>query len=323
MATENTKVVVKQPAVFKLNSKDDFPTWYAQFKNYADSVGIGADDFFKALSSFLDTPAFTVVQNLKVPEADKKDEDKFKPILTAALTRKEKIPPRLALRYRAQEPEESLAEFAFALELLANKANIPDDSKPEMLVDSFCTGVRDTDLSIKLLETNFASLSLAVDQAQKIEGASKIRNFVRPSSSTANPEQSLEILATNPAPANTGRPVTYQQNQQPNANFGNAAQHLDYNAPSFQPNHHHTAGYGNSRFDNGSRYVQNNHTSYNRPRNSGLHNQFGNGNGAYQGNRNVQKRCWFCNRVGHLIRNCRTRANNEAQNFQTRPSPRQ
>ena len=196
MATNNTnsKVVVKQPAVFKLNSKDDFPTWYAQFKNYADSVGINADDFFKALSSFLDTPAFTVVQNLKVSEADQKDETKLKPILTAALTLKEKIPPRLALRYRAQEPEESLAEFAFALELLANKASIPDASKPEMLVDSFCTGVRDTDLSIKLLETNFASLSLALDQAQKIEGASKIRNFVRPSSSTANPEQSLEVL---------------------------------------------------------------------------------------------------------------------------------
>ena len=315
------KITVKQPSVFKLNSTDDYPTWYAQFNNYADAVKIEAKDRFVALSSFLDTPAFTVVQNLGITEEEKPDPAKFGPILEAALKRKEKIPPRLALRYRAQESEESLAEFAFALELLANKANIPKDTRPELLVDSFCTGVRDTDLSIKLLETSFASLSLALDQAQKIEGASKIRNFVRPSNSKADNEVDLEILAAETATAcqnpttSTERPAS-SSDRRPVRNFGsNVNATFGQNASSFQPGRHeHAIDYNSNRYGNSNNAHSFGHNY--RPNNRYNH-------GAGPSNRNAQKRCWYCNRVGHLIRNCRTKASDEARNFPTGPSPRQ
>ena len=35
------------------------------------------------------------------------------------------------------------------------------------------------------------------------------------------------------------------------------------------------------------------------------------------------KRCWYCNRLGHVIRNCRTRSREQEQNFQSWPSLRQ
>ena len=323
MANATGKITVKQPSVFKLNSIDDYPTWYAQFNNYADAVKIDTADRFVALRSFLDTPAFTVVENLEIADADKADPAKFGPILEGALKREDEIPPRLALRYRAQEPKESLADFAFALELLANKADIPRATRPELLVDSFCTGVRDTELSIKLLETSFNSLTVALDQAQKIEGASKIRNFVRPATTTsADDDNGLEILAseTTSAQQTSTAGQASSNNSRPNRNFG-GNENYDPNAPNFQPGRpEHTMGNNSSHYRN-NRAGYNSRPDYNRPASFGPDNRGVHGTGS--SNMNSQKRCWYCNRPGHLIRNCRTRTSDQARNFPAGPSPRQ
>ena len=308
--------VAKQPSVFKLNTTDDFQTWYAQFTNYATAVSIDPKNQFVALSSFLDTSAFTIVQNLEFAAGDKEDPIKFGPILERALKRKDKIPPRLALRYRVQESDESLAEFAFALEMLANKAGVAKPAKEELLVDSFCTGVRDTDLSIKLLEDSFDALSLALEQAQKIDGASKIRKYVRPTvpAADSNDTTGLEILATVPA---RRTPATDQSVAGPPANTNRL--HPDFgistygtlprNAPNPQSYQcEHVPPYSNRATNNNFGFA--NRTGF--PQNPNRYN-----------NRNSQKRCWYCNRSGHLIRNCRTKASDEAQNFQAGPSPRQ
>ena len=63
---------------------------------------------------------------------------------------------------------------------LAIKAAASQTSSEKTLIDTFCTGDRDTDLSLKLLESSFESLSSALQQAQKIESATNIHNFVRP-----------------------------------------------------------------------------------------------------------------------------------------------
>jgi hypothetical protein len=306
------KAIVKQPSVFKLNSTDEYSTWYAQFTNYCTAVKIEAKDRFLVLSSFLDTPAFAVVQNLGISDADQADPTLYSARLEEALTPKEKIPPRLALRYRAQEPDESLADFAFALEKLATKAGVPAASRPELLVDSFCTGVRDTDLSIKLLETSFTNLTLALDQAQKIESASKIRKFVRPSNNNPAESANLEILAAEPA---FSKQPTPPHDRRPNqAGRFNERDSFHHNVPVFQPGRpeHATSRYGNFRANENSRI------NFDRPDNSGNRNS----NNAGPSYRNT-KRCWYCNRLGHLSKNCRTKARDQAQNFPMGPSPRQ
>ena len=95
------KVYVKQPSEFKLNSNDD------------KTANIAEKDRFATLCSYLDIAAFKVVQGLT--EEAIISPATFKPLHEKALRGEEKIPPRLALRYRTQEHDESLGEFAMSL----------------------------------------------------------------------------------------------------------------------------------------------------------------------------------------------------------------
>ena len=193
------KLVVRQPPEFKLNSDNDFTTWYAQFINFAKAMSIAEKDQFIAISTYLDTAAFTTVENLKLTDEQKADPKIYKPLFEKALkSDSEKIPPRIALRYRTQKPNETLSQFALELGKLANKSDVDANSREQLLTDSFCTGVRDTDLSIKLLENAFDTLTLALDHALKIEDANKIRNYVRPVSEDLAPE--VEIFAADIRP---------------------------------------------------------------------------------------------------------------------------
>jgi hypothetical protein len=326
MATD--KVFLRQPSEFKYDSNDDFSIWFAKFTNFADAANIAKKDQFAALCSYLDNGAFSIVRSLEITDDVKAEPDRFKPLLEKALRTQDKIPPRLALKYRTQKPDESLSDFAIALGKLASKAEIAQVSKEETLVDSFCTGVRDTDLSIKLLETNFESLSIALEQAQKIEGASKIRNFVRPST-TDNAE--LEVLAsssTNRQPAQ--QPQEYSQNTRtaPNVRFqssigdrvtNNWRGELSSSAQNFQPGRREHLQFPNNQA--GSNFDRRfDHNVRGNPFRDG----FRTGQGrAGPSNGNSQKRCWYCKRLGHISRDCRTKVRDQAQNFPAGPSPRQ
>lgn len=273
----------KQPPVYKLSS-DDYPMWQHQFENYADALKLEDKDRFVTLKSFLDSPAFTIVQNLDISADQMADPKLYKPILEAALIRKDTIPPRMALKYRTQQDDESLYEFATALENLANRANVEKEVRPLLLVDSFCTGVRDAELSVKLLENSFASLALALDKAEGIARASKIRNFARPpTTETPQVESSLEILASNSSPPqqhNSGR-QSYQQgrNRNPRASSDIPSNNNQGAEPS-----------SSNRF---------------QPRNNSARNA---------------RRCWYCNRPGHVERTCWKKFYDEHQNFPVGPS---
>ena len=267
---------IRKPSEFKHDC--DFSVWYAQFSNFAKAAKIEKANQFVALCSYLDNQSFAIVQSLEIKDTDQADPAKYKPVLEKALGLQDKIPPRLALKYRTQGQDESLSDFAMALCKLATKAGISEVSKEEVLVDSFCTGVLEQDLSVKLLESDFANLSLALSQAQKIESASQIRKFVRPSTSNTT---ELEILATNAIQHNT----------------------LNSNAQNFQP--------GRRQHPNTS--------------NQGQQTQ------ANSGNPHQNKRCYHCNKFGHIRRNCRKLAKERenarnaqnAQNFALRPGPQQ
>jgi hypothetical protein len=322
------KVFLRQPSEFKYGSNDEFSIWFAKFTNFADAAQIAKSNQFTALCSYLDNGAFSIVRSLEISDEDKAEPDKFKPLLEKALGTPEKIPPRLALKYRTQKPDESLSDFAIALGKLASKAEIAQASKEETLVDSFCTGVRDTDLSIKLLETNFGNLSLALEQAQKIEGASKIRNFVRPITSH---DAELEVLASSAVNRHAFQPplddsennrATQNDNFRPtNVDRVNHLQGgLNRNAQNFQPGRREHSQYPDSRASPNFVNRSNNYVRGN-PNRDGYHSNQGRA-GSYS-NRGPQKRCWYCNRPGHLRRDCRTRAREQGQNFPTGPSPRQ
>lgn len=357
------KIVVRQPPEFKLNSEQDFATWYARFSNFAAAVKIEAPNQFQALVSYLDSSAFTIVQNLGLDDEQIKDPTVFRPLIATALKGKDGIPARLALKYRVQNPTETLSDYAMALGKLATKASISAASREETLVDTFCTGVSDTDLSVKLLENTFDTLSLALEQAQKIEGATNIRKLVRPTSTSMS--DNVEILATN---ANNGYSKGFtasrpgRQASNIGANFPSdrvtAANHnrpyeLSPAAPNYQPNQFaHFAPHGNNARQytpNNSSYPNMQHPGNGQPNsgypvpnmqhpensqsNSGypVPNMQNPGNGQSDpGQRKREVRCWHCDKTGHKKSNCIKRLKEleaqtltTGQNFQATPGPRQ
>ena len=358
------KLVVRQPPEFKLNKDDDFTTWYAQFVNFATAMSIAEKDHFVAISTYLDTAAFTTVENLKLTAEQKADPKIYKPFLEKALkSESEKIPPMLALRYKTQKSNETLSHFALELGKLANKSDIAANTREQLLIDSFCTGVKDTDLSIKLLEGTFTTLTLALDRALKIESANKIRNFVRPGAEDSAPD--IEIMASEnqPGPSEVhdlnqshdydsvnvttpgtsaqpgysqqGPNVTQQRDQQVRPQqFQNYNNRSGYNptAQPFQPRGYNQPSSYNYRPRDSSSYRPNSYTQrgnqYNRDR-AEYRPEMQRNNAsrppAGNGNSNMSNMrvCYYCGIPGHVIRQCRRRLREEAPNFQRGPSPRQ
>ena len=343
------KRVVRQPPEFCLNAEDqDFTTWYKQFENFAKAMSIPEKDQLTAIISYLDTAAFAVVENLKLEGETLTKADLYKPLLEKALKNdNEKIPARLKLRYRTQKSNESLSQFALELGKLADKSDIKETAvKQQLLVDSFCTGVKDADLSIKLLENNFGSLTLALNHALKVEGANKIRNFVRAVDDDQAPE--VEILATSEQhshKAKNSESAQLPSNSMPQ--HSNNVQQHDQNFIHVPDQRFYPNQYGNS-------YNYQNHYSVPRqmhhsnqfqhmtPRNQGNNFQARpsrnfqtntrNGHVDYQPNgqrpmrlqqKNRSKVCYYCQIPGHVIRMCHKRMRDESRNFRQGPSPRQ
>ena len=73
------KRVIRQPPEFCLNDEDQgFTTsWYAHFANFAKVMYIPDEDQYVTISSYLDTTAFTAVENLKLDDDTKVDPKLF------------------------------------------------------------------------------------------------------------------------------------------------------------------------------------------------------------------------------------------------------
>ena len=61
---ETTKPVKLQTSELLINDVQDLTTWYAQFVNFAKAMSKADKDRLVAINSYLDTDAFTTVENL-------------------------------------------------------------------------------------------------------------------------------------------------------------------------------------------------------------------------------------------------------------------
>ena len=377
--------VARQPPQFE-HSKDDFSSWYAVYANFARAMGIAPANQFTTLTTYLDKDAFATVHNLELADAVTADPDQYRPLLEQALARDEdEVPPRLALRYRTQQPGESLSAFSLELQKLAGRAgrNNADD-----LIDTFCAGVREDSLSLELLRTDFNTLAEALQKAISITNAKRIRSLVRPGTQrTAVPTpDELQILASDsdhvqcdstPAPAPTTRFESLSTGAHMPQGFGSRSQQPDhrdhsvdavnyshsrpesqyntqqqYNAqPQYgtQPHYSVQPQYGTQPHysvqpqysaqyqpDMMQQQMQgynaptqsHNRSTYRRPE-ANYPSQQGqyNGRNNNRGNNSDSRRCYYCNRLGHLIRACKTRMaaerQQQPQNFPMGPSQQQ
>ena len=113
--------------IFKMEM--DFPTWFRQFVNYCVITNTPAAQRFGVMCSFLDSAAFTTVENLRLANEIRADINAaFEPVRAALHSPDSRIPARFAIRHRAQREDESLDEFVRELEKLARSAFPADDN---------------------------------------------------------------------------------------------------------------------------------------------------------------------------------------------------
>ena len=182
MADQNVNIapIARQPSIFKMGM--DFPTWFRQFVNYCVITNTPAAQRFGVMCSFLDSSAFTTVENLRLANDIRADiTAAFEPLRIALHSPDSRIPARFAIRHRAQREEESLDEFVRELEKLARNA-FPDDNNiraNQTLIDAFISGLRSDELSIKLLQRNFANVTEALNEAKEFLSARDTRKYLK------------------------------------------------------------------------------------------------------------------------------------------------
>lgn len=176
-------VIAKAPEIFKL--KNNFNSWLKQFRNYAELVNVQANNMYQTFMSFMDEESFSVVESLTLTPAQRNaffDNATILLISEAIKNRQgERIPAEFMLRFRKQEDNESIEQYASALEKIALEA-FPNDAnirQNRQLIQSFLMGIKNDELGIKLLEQNFDNLTNALNYATQYFKALQTRRYIK------------------------------------------------------------------------------------------------------------------------------------------------
>ena len=212
----NIAPIARQPSIFKMGM--DFPTWFRQFLNYCTITNTPAAQRFGVMCSFLDSPAFTTIENLRLADDIRADINAaFEHLRVALHSTDSRIPARFAIRHRAQREEESLDEFARELEKLARNA-FPEDNNiraNQSLIDAFISGLRSDELSIKLLQRNFQNVTEALNEAKEYLSARDTRKYLKRNSARSEILVNRAALQDSPSISSSPQSSTSTTNTLP------------------------------------------------------------------------------------------------------------
>ena len=175
-------IYVCKPAAYTY--PDDFDVFFRQFKTYVKNVGCQEANKLDLLMGFLDNKSYQLVESITFTAAEKTaiaaDLDAAFPKLREALTPSNKLPADIELKFRKQNTNESLSDFGFAIKTLGIKAYGNDAMTNAQVIDAFCMGIKNPELSAKLLnaQTQFTTISDALTYAQKKEKTAAVKKYI-------------------------------------------------------------------------------------------------------------------------------------------------
>lgn len=280
--------IAKQPIVFEYGT--DFSLWYQQFTAYCTICNVTQANKFNSFITFLSQRAFSLINTLALTDAQKADIDaeEIKKLITNILTlHKTNIPCRIQLQHRVQNDEESLCDFMYNLEKLANSAYSGEANavlRTTVVIDQFCIGVKDQNISIELLKNTYRTVVDTLNDAQKFASAYEIRNL------------KLGVKV---------------EQSQPVEIFANTEQNNMYN------NHNKYTDRYHRKVGNNSPTTSNISTRNNLPGTSKstdtCHKCLKLGHYAYACKSDIE--CYACHKYGHYSFECRSRTNNNNRTY--------
>ena len=164
------QALVKSPPEFVYG--DNFVLFYERFNAFISGAKCEPSSVFSLLLSYLDDASFKKVKALTFSDDHKTDDhiDISKKLtydfIKEALTH-DKVPAQIQLRYRIQGKNETPSEFGEAIRTLGNNAYGNGCEQNQTVIESFCIGLKSTELSAKMLQKSFTTLTQAVDYADQ------------------------------------------------------------------------------------------------------------------------------------------------------------
>lgn len=279
MANHN---IAKKPGAFEYGPEEDFSTWYLQFNAYCTLCDVSAANKYTSFITFLNPRAFSLVHSLNLSTAQKEAMDNAATLalITDVLTvRKSNVPCRIQLQHSKQTADQTLSDFMYTLEKIAIQAYPGTDNsaiRATLVIDQFCIGVLNKDVSIELLKHAYKTIPDAVGDAQRFAAAYEIRNL-------GASEQGEQY-----------RPVDVYHTDLRNRSDNNQYNSHQHNANSYRGRNN--VGRGNVNRGNGNR-------RNNRPRPQ--HNQDNRTESSTPSGSRGSARCYTCQRTGHYANECK------------------
>ena len=172
---------IKGPSDFVYG--DDFEMFWKRFQAFVVAAKCTNEAQYSLFLSYLDDVSFRRVQALTFTADHKTGENvdlaKAHLIIKGALSKEPDVPARITLRYKVQGLAEGVTEFGDAIRLLGQKIFGSDQTDGNaFVIDSFCTGLRDTNLGSKMVQKEFKSLSEAIKYAVSRKELTNIKNVL-------------------------------------------------------------------------------------------------------------------------------------------------
>ena len=171
---------IKGPSDFVYG--DEFDLFWERFQAFIVAAKCAKEAQYSLFLAFLDDVSFRRVKALTFTADHKTGENvdltKAHLLIKGALSKEPDVPVRITLRYKVQGLAEGVTEFGdHAIRLLGQKIFGSDQTDGNALViESFCVGLRDTNLASKMVQKEFKSLSVAIKYAVSRKELTNIKN---------------------------------------------------------------------------------------------------------------------------------------------------
>ena len=171
---------IKGPSDFVYG--DDFEMFWGRFQAFIVAAKCAKEAQYSLFVSYLDDVSFRRVQALTFTAEHKTGEvvdlAKAHLLIKGALSKEPDVPERIALKYMVQRQAEGVTEFGDAVRLLGQKIFGPETDANVLVIESFCAGLRDTNLASKMVQKEFKSLSVAIKYAVSRKELTNIKNVL-------------------------------------------------------------------------------------------------------------------------------------------------
>lgn len=301
------QVLVKQPSEFEFG--DDFGLFFDRFMAFIRHSKCDLKSQYNLFLSYLDDTSFKKVRAIEFTAENKTenaiDLEKSLQLLKTALT-KDDVPINVQLRYRRQKPDESMDDFGDAVRSLGQLLYDTGCETNSMVIETFCVGLSDSDLSAKLLQKKFETLTSAMKYANSRKQNKCIKSFLAENTAGQSSAlgQDITVLPANvqDVPRQTGNPNMAGQVSNPPKFYNNRSQNANvrYDRPSYHNNQSQDVRYDRPSYHNN----QGQNVRYNGPNNRSNQGQsYGAPKFQYSQQRETRT-CHFCSEAGHLQKFC-------------------